>query len=293
MEMYREPRLSPRERVLFIERYFSLGKEFFEQNTGLQMASLERRAYSPPRHSFQPVFEMERKRGPEVLYDRESSTLIVPPPTSAGVASWSDVAEMAIPVVGFIEEKQPDIIIGCDRGARFYGLAVYRMWRKLQNGQRFPTLDFSTRFTRLSTSLEREITTEALRRIIANSFREAEIKGTHMHTPKLRILFIDDIIASGRTRTHIFQSLDQALKDNFHSDLSAIDVNFAIMCGQRADVTGKDRVVGWSWNDKPNVIGIDYKKDGTPIVKMKRKAIEGRRALYEACEMVAAAFVRE
>jgi hypothetical protein len=279
--MEREPSFEYRpRRESFFEQQFSIDQRDFERNTGFQTSELSRLAYSPQRSQFTEVPQTEQRRGIEVLWHAESSTLIVPPPTT-GTIAIKDLPVMAVPVVGFIDRTQPDVVVGCDRGARLYALAVHSMWGKSQE-QRFPTLDGKMHFARLSTSFGLDVTSEALANILEASKREADRQGKRINGKRPRIMFIDDLIASGATREQIMRSLQEI------GVLPKVDVSFAVMCGSGADVTGSGRRVSIPWHDDPDVIGVNYTRDGQPIAVRTEEARKVRRQLHRATrELVA------
>ncbi|OGM60261.1 hypothetical protein A2892_04800 [Candidatus Woesebacteria bacterium RIFCSPLOWO2_01_FULL_39_10b] len=267
-------------RESFFEQQFSIDQRDFERNTGLLATELSRLSYSPQRNQFTEVPQTEQRRSIEVLWHAESSTLIVPPPTT-GTITIKDLPVMAVPVVGFIDRTQPDVVVGCDRGARIYALAVHSMWGKVQE-QRFPTLDGKMHFARLSTSLGLDVTSEALARIMEASTAEVNRQGKRINGKRPRIMFIDDLIASGATREQIMKSLREI------GVLPKADISFAVMCGSGADVTGSGRRVSIPWHDNPDVIGVNYTRDGQPIPVRTEEARKVRRQLYRATsELVA------
>lgn len=273
---YYEPRRS------FFERQFFINSLDFEMNTGIPLRELSRLSYSPQRNQFSEVPQTEQRRSIEVLWHAASSTLVVPIP-STGTITIKDLPAMAVPVVGFIEQTQPDVVVGCDRGARIYALAVHSLWSNLKaQEQRLPTLDGKMHFARLSTSLGLNVTSEALARILEASTSEAKRQGKSINGKRLRIMFIDDLIASGATREQIMRSL-KAL-----GVLAEVDVSFAVMCGSGADVTGSRQRVSIPWHDKPDVIGVNYTRDGQPFPVRTEEARKVRRQLHKATrELVA------
>lgn len=279
--MERTPEFEYRpKRESFLEQQFFIDRRDFERNTGFQVRELSRLAYSPQSNQFTEVPQTEQRRDIEVLWHAESSTLIVPPPTTSTI-TIKDLPIMAVPVVGFIKNTQPDVVIGCDRGARIYALAVHSMWSKAQE-QRFPTLDGKMHFARLSTSLGLDVTSEALEGILENSTAEANRRGKRINGKRPRIMFIDDLIASGATREQIMRSLQCV------GVLPKADVSFAVMCGSGADVTGSGRRVSIPWHDNPDVIGVNYTRDGQPVAVRAEEARKVRRQLHRATrELVA------
>lgn len=279
MERYfeREPIRNPSR----MEQLFFVSGREIERHVGIPEADLSRLVYSPDQNRFQSVEQNQPKRGIEVLWHAEGSTMIVPPP-HAGTITMADLPVMAIPVVGFIDKTQPDIVVGCDRGARLYGVAVHAMWSKMKDGQeRFPTLDSTMHFARLSTSLGLEVTSDALARIVESSTKEAKRQGKGINGKRPRIMFIDDWVSSGATREQIMESLDAL------GLLDKTDVNFAVMCGESADVSGSSRRVSVPWQDNPSYIGVNYTRDGMPVAVRTDEAKAVRSQLHKATRKVA------
>lgn len=268
-------------RESFLERYFFLDRESLERHTEIDSRELSRLSYSVEQTRFRRVSENEPRRDVEILWHRETSTLIVPPPAS-GTIHTKDLATMALPVVGFIEQQRPDIVIGCDRGARIYAVTVHSMWSNFKaREQRFPTLDARLHFARLSTSLGSDITSQVLAKILEASIKEAEIQKKGFNGDRLKIMFIDDWISSGATRRHILKSLKAI------NVLSKVDVCFAVMCGGGADVAGTSRRVSVPWHDNPEVIGINYTRDGKPFPVRTEQALQIRRKVHMAAKELA------
>lgn len=249
-----------------------------ENNTHIDSRSLERFSYAP-KYGFEKV-EAERPRsGTELLYSSEARTLIVPPPTSRSL-QVEDLAQMALPVVGYIDQIQPDIIIGCDRGGRMYTNAVERMNAALNAGKvhQLPTLDEKIHFAKLSTSIHKRYIVEALRGIMHTSMEQAQRTGKSPNGNKLRILFIDDWIASGRTRDHILEALQEVGVDS--------QAYFAVMCGGNADVSG-GRLGSVPWQDDPTILGVDYDEYGKGYAVRTLEARRVRDRLQQAVRHLA------
>jgi hypothetical protein len=240
----------------YLERLFFISERDIQSNIEVSPHELLRISYSPERNSLSRVESRQPKRGIEVLWHENTGSLIVPPPNPDKI-SIADLPVMAAPVVGFIEQTKPDIVIGCDRNARVYGVAVHSLWSKQNNGKDpFPTLDSAMHFARLSTSLSVETTTKSLQKIVDSSMKGAKRLKYRLNHERPRLLFIDDWINSGATRKQIIDSVGRIM------NLENIDINFAVMCGQSADISGTDRQVRVPWQDNPSLIGIDYSDNG-------------------------------
>lgn len=267
----------------FWREYFGVSVAEFERDTGINVDGLDRHRYVLGRRKFESVARGEPGRVEEgemeVCWHSESSTLVVPPPPT-GVASVEDLPRMAVPVVGFIEQREPDIVVGCDRGARLYSLAVYGMWNRMhKRRERFPTIDNRLHFARLSTSLSLSVTSGALLRIIGDSDAEAKSRGRSVDYKRQKIMFIDDLIDSGATREQIIRSLR---KIGIGSD----NIFFAVMCGGGADVAGSRDKLGVKWHDNVDMIGVDYTKDGYPFPVCTDKMRLVREELFGAVRNV-------
>lgn len=255
-------------------------KSGFESYTHIFEDELEVFSFSPTTEKFK-VPKAKASRGGEVLWHDESQTLIIPPPDDSGELTPADLAQMAVPVAAYITQTQPDIVVGCDRGGRLYSLAVYSFWNERHPKKRFPTFDGKMHFARLSTAVNNDAIDRSVRRIVKQSRKQAKITEKSVNGEQPRILFIDDWINSGATREHIIDSLDRlGLKDR-------VTVNFAVMCGGNADVSGGKKG-NPSWHDDPNVIGIDYEPRSAKPFSVRTKAVRNiREAIHIETKKVA------
>lgn len=260
-------------------------KRGFESYTRIFEHELEPLHFSPAREKFKtPDRSVESKveRGGEVLWHAESQTLVVQPPAGTGDMTTADLAEMAVPVASFVKQTQPDVVVGCDRGGRLYSLVVYSLWGERNPKKRFPTLDGKLHFARLSTSVGDDAIDRSVTRIVNQSTKQAKLTGKPVNGERPRILFIDDWIVSGATREHIFASLERlGLKDD-------VEVNFAVMCGGKADASGGKSDKDVPWHDDPSVIGVDYaKKSAEPFPVRTKAARKVRQAIHAETKAVA------
>jgi len=264
------------------EQIESQYKQGFESYTHLFERDLEPLRFSATEEKFNTP-DSKAERGAEVLWHTESQTLVVSPPGGkTGDMTPADLAEMAVPVAGFIKRTQPDLVVGCDRGGRLYSLAVYSFWSERNPKRRFPTFDGKLHFARLSTSVDDVAIDRSLTRIVNQSTRQAKITGKDVNGNLPRILFIDDWIVSGATREHILDSLERlGLKGK-------VDVNFAVMCGGKADASGGKWDKDVPWHDDPEVIGVDYaKRSAEPYPVRTQSARKVRQALHAETRKVA------
>lgn len=267
-----------------LEKRMFIRPERFQNEVGVPIQRFDRYSFSVDKNRFKKVPETRSPERGEVLLQQDNNILVVPP-LGPGVLTIEDLAKMTVPVVGFIDKVQPDLVIGCDRGARIYGDAVHSMWGDLKGDQqRFPTMDNKLDFARLSTSLGETITSQALAHIIARNLEAAKRKGHPFTKEQLRLMFIDDWISSGATRRHILASL-QALDFELGKN---IDVTFAVMCGSGGDATGSKNRKSAFWHDNPEIIGVDYNRDGYPHVVATEESRTVRRKIHRATQKLAA-----
>ena len=249
-----EPRIEEKKRS-FLENSFGLETEAFERISGLDVRKLTRYEYIPFEAGFRQVDTSSSRRPIEVMWSAEQSTLVVPPPVSGRPVTMGELAQMTLPVVDFIKQQEPDIVIGCDRGARIYSFAVYSMWSK-RNGARFPTLDGCLDYARLSKSLPQKALERALAEILKANFDEGRRQDRNYRGDRPKLMFIDDWISSGATREHILKALKAlGLKEK-------VQVIFVVMCGEGADATGTTRRVHVPWHDDPETVGVNYNSQG-------------------------------
>jgi len=162
----------------------------------------------------------------------------------------SELPEKALPILDFMEQVKPHIVIGCDRGGRLFGLAIHAAWQQTRPGQPFPTLDGKLHFARVSKSEDKAVLQEKIDAIMAMSKQFGKQRGNEVADgEQLRVLFIDDWVIGGGTA--------QLAKELMHK--YDAETYFGVMCGPGADVTGDHtQRTGVSWHDKPEEIGVNY-----------------------------------
>jgi len=188
-----------------------------------------------------------------------------------------DLPEMALPILEFMEEVQPHIVIGCDRGGRLFGLAMHAAWRQTRDGEPFPTLDGKLHFARISKSEDLSIMQDKVDQIIEMSKQLGTQRGNQLADgEQLRVLFIDDWVIGGGT-----MRLAQRLMEKHGAQ-----TYFAVMCGEGADATGHEVMNSFvSWHDHPEEIGVNYlssvqeNPDGTIAQEQKAVAVRGLKAI--------------
>ena len=214
-----------------------------------------------------------------------------------GSTKPEDLPEMALPILEFIEDVQPHIVIGCDRGGRLFGVAMHAAWQHTREGQPFPTLDGKLHFARVSKSEDADVLQEKIDEIVEVSKRIGKQRGNELaKDEQLRVLFVDDWVIGGGTM-RLAQRLMRKHKAQTY---------FAVMCGEGADVTGKqDLHTSVSWHDRPEEIGVNYlssvklNTDGT-ITQMQEvvavraiQAVRNRQKIQEAAQQLAPVRVLE
>ncbi len=259
----------------FLESSFGLNTNSFERTVGFKIEELQRFEYNPLTATFNSVSQNTRRRSTEVLLTSDGGTMVVPPPTPGRPVTMAELAAMTLPVVDYIGAQNPDIVIGCDRGARIYSFAVYSMWQRRQR-ERFPTLNGDINYARLSTSLAPDVVTTVLHQVIKNALQEGE-RQNHPATNPPKIMFIDDWISSGATRRHILGAIKEM------GILDKVDIRFVVMCGEGADATGATKRVHIPWHDDPNVIGVNYDANGCGVAV---RTEESRNIRYEVRQEV-------
>lgn len=204
-----------------------------------------------------------------------------------GSTKPEDLPEMALPILEFMDDVQPHIVIGCDRGGRLFSLAMHAAWRHTRDGQPFPTLDGKLHFARISKSEDPDVLQEKIDEIVEASKRLGEQRGNELaEDEQLRVLFVDDWVIGGGT-----MRLAQRLMKKYDAQ-----TYFAVMCGGNADATGKrDLHTHVSWHDRPEEIGVNYlssirdNPDGTVTQKQEVIAVRGIGAIYNRQQIQAAA----
>lgn len=194
-----------------------------------------------------------------------------------GTITPEDLPNLALPILEFIEDTQPHIIIGCDRGGRLFSIAIHAAWQNTRDGQPFPTVDGKIHFARVSKSEDEGVLQEKVDHIVANAKKQASQKGIELpDDEQLRVMFVDDwVIGSGTMR------LAQRLVKKHGAK-----TYFAVMCGNKADATGQpDLHTNVSWHDRPEEIGVNYLSslyeltDGTVNQRQEVIAVRGEEAI--------------
>lgn len=167
-----------------------------------------------------------------------------------GVITPEDLPNLALPILEFIEDTQPHLVIGCDRGGRLFSLAIHAAWQRTRDGQSFPTIDGKIHFARVSKSEDEGVLQEKVDQIVASVKKEASQRGIELpDDEQLRVMFVDDWIIGGGT-----MRLAQRLVKKHGAK-----AYFAVMCGNGADATGQP--------------------DGTVTQKQEVIAVRGKEAV--------------
>lgn len=201
-----------------------------------------------------------------------------------------DIPHMAAPVAQFLHEVQPDAVIAADRGARLFGLAVYRSWKHLYPEERFPTVDGKLHFQKFP---DLEATRSRYADVVNFALTRAGILTPGDQADKPRewqsktVVLLDDWICQGTSVKQFKKGVQNAGAEH---DVD-LDVVVATMCGEaRSKLTGEIVVdfvgnparKGWNatWNNNSMVHGIKYLSDKKPIVLRAVTARRTRRKLH-------------
>ncbi|MBN2052340.1 hypothetical protein JW756_02455 [Candidatus Woesearchaeota archaeon] len=188
-----------------------------------------------------------------------------------GMIGATNISEAVLPIVDYINELKPEMIVACDRGARFIGLAVHMLYTKL-NG-RLPTTDGTLRFRKLTKNLSREENLETLRPLV----KEALTK-----SPNPTMLFLDDWVASGATQKMIKELVSELSKGK-------VDVKFGVLLGGNADISGDSSKGAFGfrgtvdWHDAPEKTGVDY-RGAKPKPLRTEESLKYRRTMMRSIE---------
>lgn len=243
----------------------------FERNLGFSIEETERIRLMPGVQKVERSPEMGRVG--EAMWHRDTQTLVVPPPQ--GVEGVEALAQMAVPVVGYIDLTKPDIIIGCDRGGRLFSVATHSMWKATHKpDRRFPTIDEKLRFAHFSRRFGPEVFAHLLEDTLERTASEAR---HDIHGEKPHILFIDDHVSTGATRRFAREGMNLIGLGEDQADMS-----FAISWGTEADVSGGSASIEEPWQNKPKLIGVDYDENHVGYVVRSEEARKIRADLHKA-----------
>lgn len=203
------------------------------------------------------------------------------------------MAAYAVPVVNYLNERQPHVAIGCDRGGRLFSRAIYSMWYELMDGQPFPTLDHRIHFAYLShkQAQKSESNKEKMRQRVYDIIDSSKVSGEKIGRilsprEKLRILFIDDFMNEGRIR---------ALNDELLIGIDAVS-DYAVMWRGKnesaaAEIYGTEggprTKMGRTGLDHPYEIGVDYEDIDEPVLITTDASVDNFRRLHSAVKRVA------
>lgn len=187
-----------------------------------------------------------------------------------------DLPNLALPILEFIEDTQPHIIIGCDRGGRLFSLAIHAAWQHTRDGQLFPTIDGKIHFARISQSENTDVLQDKVDEIVVSAKQMAAQRGNAIDDEQLRVMFVDDWVIGGGT-----MRLAQRLVNKYGAK-----TYFAVMCGEGANVSGQPNLhTTVSWHDRPEEIGVNYlsslfeKADGSVTQRQEVVAVRGEEAI--------------
>lgn len=124
------------------------------------------------------------------------------------------MAHYSVPIVNYVNELKPHVVIGCDRGGRLFTLAVKQMWKELLPDEPFPTLNGGVDFAKITWAFSerRNVYENMLRRV--SEIIDTAVKQGEKHdrtvepNDKIRVLFIDDWTYSGRVEKLVRRMAD-------------------------------------------------------------------------------------
>lgn len=193
--------------------------------------------------------------------------------------------ETALPIVDYIHETKPDIVIACDRGARLLGIAVFLTWKNTFKSERFPTIDNKLHFARISKSSPIDSMQNRINQIFDSSLQAAGQPNKEIDSDNgLNVLFIDDWAIGGETQ-EIAKSL--LVQHNARG-------SWAVLGGKKSDISCIPSFFGpasflTSWRDNSSQIGIQYKDSAnssyayeTPVAVRSERATRNRKAIARA-----------
>lgn len=158
-----------------------------------------------------------------------------------------------LPILEYMKETEPHIVVACDRGGRLPGVALKAAWAHTQETP-FPTLDTKLHFARISRSEDFASMQTRIKSILATSHANNRQSTKALSDfDALRMLFIDDWSVSGQTR-----ELVQRLAAEHGATAS-----LAVLCGNKSDFSAKPHIpsaIGslTTWRNSPREIGVDY-----------------------------------
>ena len=206
-----------------------------------------------------------------------------------GLLNPSTLPETVLPIVDHIAQHTPDIVIGCDRGARLLGIAVFAAWNHTywrHSGKKFPTLDHKLHFARISSGDRQSSFDARLDTIIDTSLQAAD-----KDIENLRMLFVDDWSVHGSTRQLAVDRL---------ADRGIVDSTWAVIGGTHADIRCMPHFPPVAsffvpWRDNINQIGIQYQSNmnhegdsvSAAVPVHSKAARRNRQAIFAAAKNLA------
>lgn len=213
------------------------------------------------------------------------------PDSYGSSVNTNNLPEIAEAVVERIRAEMPELIIAADRGARYFGLAVYNCWRARYPDVPFPTIDGKLQFGRISRAIDEGPRQRLIDDILNRSGVRAEIlqRRAEGNQRPVRIWLLDDWIGMGRTINMMARALEnsgpyRAGRDFAYTHITMVgDYHGDSRC--RHIVAAPTRCAGSSWDNEGQAIGVSFGDDGDPTRGrrwMTSWARENRDTLYRS-----------
>lgn len=203
--------------------------------------------------------------------------------------------QLARPLVEYIHDTKPDIVIAGDRGGRLYAGTVKKSWRHRFPQDPFPTIDGKIHLARVTSRSASwnevvDVTKLALRRAgldtLQNTARNDGLKPN--------VMYIDDWAVYGGT---IQRFIDAAEEVGVPADA----ITYATICGEEMDFvrhfvadpgTRSGRSAWDSEGGMSDYVGVDFNRGRptVPILNRNEHSVEVRRSLTEFIDAYYAEF---
>jgi len=179
-----------------------------------------------------------------------------------GIISFEDLPYITRPIVEYLHNVRPSVVIAGDRGGRLFGLSAFYSWKKRFPGEPFPTLDGKLHFARVSS---RSAEKRDVKRAVHFTLRQAGLTDSYLHEEAAKdgssrkVVFMDDWAVHGGT----FGRFLDAVKEY---GVPKTSVAYATMCGKRVYRRGVEHIIGdesraprnSDWNDRSYYAGVTF-----------------------------------
>ncbi len=176
-----------------------------------------------------------------------------------GTVMLENLPEVASPIVDFVREFGPDVVIAADRGGRMLGVAVHKVWQQRYPGIPFPTIDGKLHFGRISKSPTDEDIRMVVQHILNRSgvMAEMAMRRAEGDERPAKVLLLDDWVAGGGTVGRAQEHLEDCL-----GGAQNLDYAVGTMNGNRyhwaKHIIGSSDLGGYGWSDSGKYLGVEY-----------------------------------